>query len=134
MHTWDGFDADRIELHRLTEMNQYQRVAYVRQEDYLRAKFELSQTRDALHQASYNQRLFSTLAKRHLKRYAESNSEEEWSIAQDYLGLAQYEHESKQLLRDSLLKKQNTVREARVLWQKQQKLAELQSRMEHKQN
>ena len=72
MYTWDGYDALQIQLDAIRSMSPYQYDAYLKKSDYVLAKRELSSLREYLIQSEQNSKLFTTLAKKHLKLYADS--------------------------------------------------------------
>ena len=134
MYTWDGYDALQIQLDAIRSMSPYQYDAYLKKSDYERAKRKLSSLREYLIQSEQNSKLFTTLAKKHLKLYADSEDENEWEIAQEYLAFAEDEKHIRIDIRSQLQDIQNNIRGKKLIWEKAQKMAKLQETMEQASN
>ena len=131
MNTWDGYDVRQLELTKLQGMTRYARKEYFAHQDHLEAQYNLSSVRGLLAQHTSNEKLLAHLAKKHLRLYDESNSEDEWKIAEEYLALAKHEQDSKQAIRASLVGRQEAVRKARVEWEKVKKMVALKEKLKH---
>lgn len=117
MHTWDGLDPRQLEYDKLVRMNEYERKAYVRHEDYLMLRADLNLIKQKLRQAEQNEKSLRLLAKERLKRYASDSKEEDWTAFNELTTLADYERNVRVELRASMSDRVEGLRLARVQWE-----------------